>query len=271
MVSRQFLSVALLSSLAVGISGCADISPGKLTAIQPTAVAANDRVGHAYLFRGFIGVFSTGMNSMGVQLNKNGVETTVFQADQWSEVADTIADRYKSRAGNGTVEPVVLVGHSYGADNILRIAQKLKDKNVKIDLLVTLDPVTPPKVPANVLKTVNLYQSNGVMDAMPWLRGIPLEKEADTVVVQNENVRTDRTDLLEPGLNHFNIEKQAKIHAEVEKLVMQTCVTRSQWAAMHPSEAKPNTAVAAAAKRTPATQSAFNDADLKLPTLLSSR
>ena len=243
------------------------ISPGKLTAIQPTAVAANNRVGHAYLFRGFIGVFSTGMNSLGDQLNKDGVETTVFQADQWSQVADTIAERYH----NGPVEPVVLVGHSYGADNILRIAQKLKEKNVKIDLLVTLDPVTPPKVPANVMKTVDLYQSNGVMDAMPWLRGIPLEKESDKVAVLNENIRTDRTDLLKPGLNHFNIEKQPKVHAEVEKLVMQTCLTRTQWAALHHDIPRQNTAVAEAKKRPPATQSAINDAALKLSPLVSSR
>jgi len=249
---RQLLKAALLIAPIALSTGCADISNGSMSAIQPTTVATSERVGHAYLFRGFIGVFSTGMNSMGDELNKEGVQATVFQADQWSEVADTIAERYK----NHPAEPVVLVGHSYGADNVVRIAQKLKDKNVKIDLLVTLDPVTPPKVPANVVKTVNLYQSNGVFDAMPWLRGIPLEKETDSVAVLNENIRTDRTDLLEPGLNHFNIEKQPKVHAEVEKLVKQVCMTRPQWAALHPTGASISVA---AAKPVPAptTQSAM--------------
>ncbi|HEX8323183.1 MAG TPA: hypothetical protein VF595_04645 [Tepidisphaeraceae bacterium] len=223
------LSIAALTLIGLLSGGCANISPGKTEAIQPVALATDPRVGNAYLFRGFIGVFSTGMNSLGEELTAQGVRTTVFQADQWATVADTIAERYKN---NPSVEPVVLVGHSYGADNIVRIAQRLKDKNVQIDLLVTLDPVTPPKVPANVKQVVNLYQSNGVMDAMPWLRGIPLESEKpDTVKLANLNIRTDRTDLLDDSLNHFNIEKKPKIHEEVIRQITQVCVTRQTWAA----------------------------------------
>ncbi len=138
-------SFAVLTLAALSATGCADISQGPTAAIQPVARPAETHVGHAYLFRGFIGIFSTGMNGLGDELNAQGVQTTVFQADQWQAVADTIATRYTDQRN---AEPVVLVGHSYGADNIVRVAQRLKDKNVKIDLLVTLDPVTPPKVPA---------------------------------------------------------------------------------------------------------------------------
>lgn len=229
-MNAKHFTIAALTLVGVLSTGCASISPGKTEAIQPVAAAASPRVGQAYLFRGFIGIFSTGMNSLGDELTAQGVTANVFQADQWASVADTIAERYANR---GDVEPVVLVGHSYGADNIVRIAQRLKDKNVKIDLLVTLDPVTPPKVPANVKKVVNLYQSNGVFDAMPWLRGIPLQQETpDAVQLANVNIRTDRTDLLTDGLNHFNIEKTAPVHAEVIKQIEQVCVPRPVWAAM---------------------------------------
>ena len=229
-MNASFKTLAAAALLGLISTGCADISNGKTEAIQPVATTTNPRVGNAYLFRGFIGVFSTGMNTLGDELKDGGVQATVFQADQWASVADTIAARYKGHAA----EPVVLVGHSYGADNIVRIAQRLKDKDVKIDLLITLDPVTPPKVPANVKQVVNLYQSNGVFDAMPWLRGIPLEAEKpNTVALLNENIRTDRTDLLENGLNHFNIEKQAKVHAEVIKQIQRVCVTRQVWAMGH--------------------------------------
>ena len=224
-------SLVLLGLTSLAAGGCANISPGKTEEIQPVVAVNEPHVGQAYLFRGFIGVFSTGMNTLGDELNAQGVHATVFQADQWDSVADTIAARYKN---NAAAEPVVLVGHSYGADNIVRIAQRLKDKNVKIDLLVTLDPVTPPKVPANVKQVVNLYQSNGIFDAMPWLRGIPLEAETpNSVDLHNENIRTDRKDLLEDGLNHFNIEKKQKIHGEVIKVIEAVCVNRQQWAATH--------------------------------------
>jgi pimeloyl-ACP methyl ester carboxylesterase len=211
------------------LSGCASIPPGDVASIQPVAEVQNERVGNAYLFRGFIGVFSTGMNTLGDELNDHGVRAHVYQADQWRSVAGAIAESYK---GKNNVEPLVLVGHSYGADNVLRIAQALKDDGVRVDLLITLDPVTPPKVPHNVVKVVNLYQSNGALDKLPWLRGIPLEAERPgSVVLLNQDIRVDRTDLLEDGLNHFNIEKKSKVQAEVIKQVQQVCITRPAWAA----------------------------------------
>jgi pimeloyl-ACP methyl ester carboxylesterase len=229
------LSTVLLLALLAG--GCADISPGKLSEIQPVS-DSKVRVGNAYLFRGFIGVFSTGMNSLGDQLNDTGVRARVFQSDQWADVADTIAEKYASAKR----EPVVLVGHSYGADNILRLAQRLKEKNVKVDLIITLDPVTPPKVPSNVVKVVNLYQPNGAWDKMPWLRGIPLEEEEPgKVKLLNENLREERKDLMDDGLNHFNIEKQPKIHKEIISQIKQICVTRQEWASRNspPAPAAP--------------------------------
>jgi pimeloyl-ACP methyl ester carboxylesterase len=224
---KRFSIISSLFLLAMLAGGCADISPGKLSEIRPTS-DSQARVGNAYLFRGFIGVFSTGMNALGDELNKDGVRARVFQSDQWAEVADTIAEKYKT----SSVEPVVLVGHSYGADNIIELARRLNDKKVKVDLIITLDPVTPPKVPANVVKVVNLYQSNGPWDNLPWLRGIPLEaEEPGTVKLMNENIRVERKDLLADGLNHFNIEKQEKIHKEVIARIKEICVTRPQWAA----------------------------------------
>jgi hypothetical protein len=82
-----------------------------------------------------------------------------------------------------------------------------------------------------VNKVINLYQSNGPMDKLPWLRGIPLEAERPgSVVVINQDIRKDRTDLLEPGLNHFNIEKQTKIRNEVIQQIKQVCLPRPIWA-----------------------------------------
>ncbi len=228
MPSLRKFSLCSLSLLVSLLLGCAHTERGSLSAIQPVTQVQQPRVGNAYLFRGFIGVFSAGMDSLNDQIVAEGVTSHVYQADQWASVADEIAKQYKTRPD---AEPLVLAGHSYGADNVLRIAQKLKDQNVKVDLLITLDAVTPPKVPANVKKVVNLYQSNGALDNLPWLRGIPLEAERPgSVVLINQDVRTDRKDLLEPGVNHFNIEKGEKIHAEVVKQIKQVCVTRPVWA-----------------------------------------
>jgi hypothetical protein len=101
---------------------------------------------------------------------------------------------------------------------------------VPVSLLVTLDPVTPQPVPKNVRLCVNLYQSNGIWDNLPWLRGIPLQQEAGaTGKLYNANIRTDRPDLLDPDVNHFNIEKKQKIHDEVLKLLLAVCPPRQDW------------------------------------------
>jgi pimeloyl-ACP methyl ester carboxylesterase len=209
--------------------GCANIPPGKIEAIEAESQPAiNTRVGNAYLFRGFIGVFSTGMNAMNDELVTRGIRSHIYQADQWASVADAIALEYNNQS---KAEPIVLVGHSYGADNILRIAQSVYEQNpkIKIDLIITLDPVTPPTVAPNVRQVVNLYQTNGAWDSLPWLRGIPLEAESPATMLANTNIRETRRDLLDDDLNHFNIEKKPKIHAEVIRQIERICVRRAEW------------------------------------------
>jgi pimeloyl-ACP methyl ester carboxylesterase len=215
--------------LSVLLTGCSAMTRGELAKVQP--ISTDPRAGNVYLLRGFIGIFSTGIDQLGEEIEGKGVRAMVFQDDQWSSLADTIKAKY---ANQKNVEPLILIGHSYGADDVIRIARKLDEANVKVDLLITLDPVTPPKVPKNIAFCYNLYQSNGVFDAMPWLRGIPLAQEKKIPgQLANVNIRTDRTDLLEPGTDHFNIEKKAKIHNEVIAKVLSACPPRQSWAAAH--------------------------------------
>jgi hypothetical protein len=130
-----------------------------------------------------------------------------------------------------------LIGHSYGADDVVNMSRILNQRHVKVDLLVTIDPTTPPLVPPNVVRTYNLYRSNGVTDALPWFRGIPLKKEDPNAAgeVVNVDIRNDPRDLMEPGTDHFNIEKKAKVHGVVIEQLLATCKPRSQWVAAHPN------------------------------------
>jgi hypothetical protein len=182
-----------------------------------------------YLLRGWIGIFSTGIDNLTAKMNESGVRAHVFQDDQWKSLANAIRKEYRGKQG---YEPLVLVGHSYGADDVVRIAREVKKDNITVDLLVTLDPVTPPKIPGNVKTAVNLYQSNGVFDAMPVLRGVKVSPDDPPPgkIVQWD-IRKERQELLEEGTDHFNIEKKGKIHDEVVKHVLAACPPRSQWAA----------------------------------------
>src|SRR5688572_25738382 len=221
------LVVVPLVMLAILSSGCASTKPGALDRVRP--VSNKPRAGNAYLLRGFIGVFSTGVDDLTRQINHSGVRAHVFQDDQWAALARQIAREYR-RAPDA--EPLVLIGHSYGADDVIRIARELDKANVPVDLLVTLDPVTPPPVPKNVRQALNIYQSNGAWDALPFLRGVAVKGDEKFVGrLDNFDIKKDRRDLLEPGTDHFNIEKKNAVHEEVVGYVLMTCPPRQTWLA----------------------------------------
>lgn len=202
------------------------MTPGSMDAVKPHSDAAH--AGNVYLLRGWIGIFSTGIDTLGEKVNAAGVQGRVYQEDQWRELAQTIIAKYKNAKDP---EPLVLVGHSYGADDTIAIARELDEANVPVDLIVTLDPTTPPAVPKNVRHVVNLYQPN-TLDALPFMRGIPLQAEADFKgKLENINIRVDRTDLCDQDLNHFNIEKKDKIHSETIRRILAACPPREQWTA----------------------------------------
>ena len=217
------LAAVRTTGLADDAAGPADAQLASATfAAEPAMADAAPRLGNAYLLRGWIGVFSTGINDLTGKLNANGVRAHVYQDDQWRALSRRLIGVY---ADAENPEPLVLIGHSYGADDVIRIARRLDEAGVAVDLLVTLDPVTPPAVPKNVRRAINLYQPNGVFDALPVLRGIPLSAEVG-VELENWNLRKNRRDLLEAmgsKLDHFNIEKKAVVHDAVITEVLLTC------------------------------------------------
>lgn len=222
-------SIAILLVALLSVStGCArSTRPGNLEKVQP--LSNQPRAGNAYLVRGFLGIFSEGVDRLTRQINESGVRANVYQDDQWAALARRISDEY---CGTSAAEPLVLVGHSYGADDAIRIARELDRWNVPVDLLVTLDPVTPPPIPKNVRHCVNIYQPNGVWDALPFFRGVAVRQEPDFAGrLDNLDIRGERRDLLDPKTDHFNIEKNPKVHEEVIGNILVTCPPRKAWLA----------------------------------------
>jgi hypothetical protein len=219
------------------------MTPGKMSVVQTGSTAP--RAGNAYLLRGWIGIFSTGIDNLTEKINSAGVRAHVFQDDQYRRLAKEIRAKY--RDVNNAHEPLVLIGHSYGADDVVRIARELRKDDIRVDLLITLDPVTPPKIPGNVVTAVNLYQSNGVFDTMPFLRGVAVTADdPGPARLTQWDIRKERTELLEEGTDHFNIEKKGRIHDEVVRHVLEACAPRQQWAARTRDAAAPVAAPVAA-------------------------
>lgn len=210
---REGLSIVLFLA-----AGCHPLAPGSLDRVQP--IAAKRNVGTVYLIRGWRDLYSEGIDQLANELEDANVNAPAYRASQWRDLSSAIAQRY-SRAAQP--EPLILIGFSYGADDVLRIAHDLQSKNIPIDLAITIDPVTPPTVPANVKHCINYYESNGVWDIFPWLRGIPLKGEPSGTNLLNQNLRTDRKDLLEPNTSHAAIAANPKLHREIVRRILEVC------------------------------------------------
>lgn len=233
----QRLKCLLLLAAGLMLLGCStpSMQNGDLSQVQ--TFSDKPRAGNVYLLRGWIGIWSTGIDQLGEEINELGVRANVYRCEQWQELTDAILEKYKDQK---VTEPLVIVGHSWGADHALDLAHRLEEAHIPIDLIVTLDPVTPPTVPGNVKWCHNVFQTNGIWQPIPYFRGVPLEKEEGSAgLLENLNIRKDRTDLLEPDTDHYNIEKNPKIHKDVIAQIEKVCPPRAQWVQMHPSYRPP--------------------------------
>ena len=153
---------------------------------------------HVYLLRGWLDVFSTGMDDLTAKLNRRGIRASVHGHMEYYALADAIAARY--RTGRG--ERVVIIGHSLGANAAVQMAARLGELKVPVPLVITYDPTVVENAPANVSRLVNFYQSNNGWGARvvagPGFRGslgnIDLARDSD--------------------LGHASIDKSNKLHMQ---------------------------------------------------------
>jgi thioesterase superfamily protein len=152
--------------------------------------------GHVYLLRGLMNIFSLGMDTLSAELNKRGVYATVHNHSEWQGLADQAAARYKA----GTEGPIILIGHSLGADAVMEMAAYLGRKGVPVALVVPFDGTGSYAASSNVARVMNLTQRDyAYMRRGPGFKG--------TLV--NVDVSSDH------NIDHLNIDKSPRLHARV--------------------------------------------------------
>jgi hypothetical protein len=97
--------------------------------------------GHVYLLRGLTTVYSFGIDQLAAKINHRGVTATVYGLSETSSLANDIIRKYK--AGKDR-DPIMLLGHSSGADYAIAIAERLKEAGVQVALAFGLDPTVLP-------------------------------------------------------------------------------------------------------------------------------
>ena len=149
--------------------------------------------GHIYLLRGLAGIFSTGLDVLDEKLVGYSA-TTVRPHDFYNSLAQEAARLQKSGKG-----PIIIVGHSLGADAAIYMAEKMKTLGASVALIVTFGPTTNLVAPSNVAQVINYYTGSTLVTKGPGFRG--------SISKVNKNSAAD--------INHLNIEKSNRFHANI--------------------------------------------------------
>lgn len=206
-------STSIFIVLLMTIAGCAPTAP-------QSAAVVKQRVGEIYIFRGFTGIWSRGLDAMAVRFRQDGIETSIWADSDWQNAGKQIISGHREKQPH---EPLVLLGHSFGADSAIRLADMLRTHGISVDLLVTIECVTPPPVPGNVRSALNIYRPRP-LDFLPWWRGVPVEQTSGSHgTLQQINISRDRPDIDRPDLGHSDMDKDPKIQELVAQRVLAIC------------------------------------------------
>jgi hypothetical protein len=152
---------------------------------------------HVYLLRGLLNIFSLGMDTLAEELKRHDVDATVHSYSEWQTLADQAAADYKA----GKEAPIILVGHSLGADAVMEMAAYLDGKGVPVALVVPFDGTKSFAASNNVARVLNLTHSG----TLTYMRGGP----GFHGTLANVDVSSD------PDIDHINIDKSPRLHARV--------------------------------------------------------
>ena len=165
-------SVMSLGGCGAGTTGADDVAPGTCAkglavpyepATMPSRTAT-DRV-RVYLLHGLYDTYSLGLDQLADKLNGMDLSAVIIG---WYErqIAPTLIEEAYAGYPGGT--SVVLMGHSYGADDAITLAEKLGEKNIPVELLFLFDATTPKPIPANVARCIQLYVPSLEGYLFPW-------------------------------------------------------------------------------------------------------
>jgi pimeloyl-ACP methyl ester carboxylesterase len=209
-----------VSGCGAGTAGPDDASPdscarGSAVPYQPSIVpsrTAIDRM-RIYLLHGLYDTYSLGLDQLAEKLNELSIPSTIIGWYERDIAPTIISDAYKGRP-DGTA--VVLMGHSYGADDAITLAEKLGEEGIPVELLFLFDATTPKPIPANVARCVHLMTPTLEGTLFPWIfAGNPVEAAEGNTATQVLNVpfTAEKFGAAELGCaNHYSIDVNIAAH-----------------------------------------------------------
>ncbi|MEM9330658.1 MAG: hypothetical protein AAGA53_04985 [Pseudomonadota bacterium] len=158
-----------------------------------------------YMIRGFLNVFSDGMNQMTRQLKAKGIRAKAISNGDWRNVASDIIKRSKQKKVS---YPIVIAGHSLGGVEAPSFANTLGAAGVPVELVIGLDPgfSSPPPFRKGARQVVNYKIPSG----KNYRRGPGFKGKITTI------------DVSKFGTDHVGIDKNKRVQALVINRIRKT-------------------------------------------------
>ena len=155
-----------LAAVALGFLGAAGLTSAETVrnacAAPPVTVAATAKApagysyGYVYLFRGLGNFPSRGIDTFKSELDALGVRNSIYNHIRWHDVADAVIATYKK---DKTLAPIIIIGHSFGANAAIVMSRWLGQNDVPVRLVVTFDGVQDiPPIQNNVAEVIDYYK-----------------------------------------------------------------------------------------------------------------
>jgi hypothetical protein len=171
------------------------LTAGMMLALGSSPSMAESRA-HVYLLRGLMNIFSLGMDTLGDELTRRGVYATVDNYADWESLADRAAANYRA----GREGPIIIIGHSLGADAAMEMGNYLGAKGIPVALVVPFDGTESSSAGPGVGRVLNLTQR----DYAYMRRGAGFRGSLVNVDLSSD-----------PNIGHLNIDKSPRLHARV--------------------------------------------------------
>ena len=205
-LARSSLSCRLWAGIMI-LFGLILLPAGAQSATRSLArhLAARD-VGsrpHVYLMRGLLNIFSLGMDQLAAQVQRDGIDASVYN----HTFADSIVGRIVQMYRAGDHGPYMLVGHSLGADAVMAMAQQLNTQGVPVALVVPVDGTGSFAAPGNVTCLINITQRKYAY----MRRGAGFHGTLTNVDLSGD-----------PSIDHLTIDKAPRVQAEALRYIVET-------------------------------------------------
>lgn len=217
----RFFKLFLLLLISVSLTACVDLSGSRDTyrAKQAESKASSPsppkkdkaqnfflKQGEVHTMRGGLGIFSTGMNLIRDKVSaKYHIPSHSTMWYNAGAVSKSIIERYYKEKNH---RPIILVGHSLGANEQIKVARNLNAAGVPVALLVTVDAVSQTIVPPNVKEVLNIYKPGFV----PMFSGLEL-RAVNSQLTKIDNVNANS--IKDIKVSHFTIDKDEMLQAMI--------------------------------------------------------